>query len=228
MQPISRDVEVYASGQAPRLRDARRFFAATGGLRSAFGRLFGTFFVGISDARIAIALGAARGSLRSDSVIVLERHEIALVDSSTELWAIPGPDGGLQRAEFRFIDLHLSQSRSDALLRAVERGPKLASGIYPVSLPQPGMLRLVWDGPGIHVSPDIDVALALLVARSVRAVHPDPESRAWQELSDHELGERILRLYDAGRFDEAVAILKARDIEVERPKAALSEPDLRS
>jgi hypothetical protein len=204
-------VEIYASGEAPRLRDARRFFAATGGLRSAFGRLFGTFFVGISDARVAIALGAARGSLRGDALIVLERHEIALVDSSTELWAIPGPDGGLQRAEFRFIDLHLSQSRSAALLRAVERGPKLPSGIYPVSLPQPGVLRLVWDGPGIHVSPDLDVALELLGARSQRAVHPDPEARAWQELSDHELGERILRLYDAGRFDEAVSILRARD-----------------
>ena len=82
-------MEIYASGQAPRLGDARRFFAATGGLRSAFGRLFGTFFVGIGDARVAIALGAARGSLRSDPVIVLERHEIAMVDTSTELWAIP-------------------------------------------------------------------------------------------------------------------------------------------
>jgi hypothetical protein len=206
-------VEIYASGEAPRLRDARRFFAATGGLRSAFGRLFGSFFVGIGEEQVAIALGAARGSLRSDPLIVLERHEIALVDSSKELWAIPGPDGGLERAEFRFIDLHLSQSRSVALLRAVERGPKLPSGIYPVSLPQPGVLRLVWDGPGIHVSPDLDVALALLEARTPRAVHPDPESRAWRELSDHELGERILRLYDAGRFEEAVAILRARDIE---------------
>jgi hypothetical protein len=213
-------VEIYASGEAPRLRDARRFFAATGGLRSAFGRLFGTFFVGISDERVAIALGAARGSLRNDAVIVLERHEIALVDSYSELWAIPGPDGGLQRAEFRFVDLHLSQSRSAALLRAVERGPKLPSGIYPVSLPQPGVLRLVWDGPGIHVSPDVDVALALLGTRSPRAVRPDPEARAWQELSDLELGERILRLYDAGRFDEAVSILRARDVEGERPRSA--------
>jgi len=208
-------VEIYASGEAPRLRDARRFFAATGGLRSAVGRLFGTFFVGISEARVAIALGAARGALRGDALIVLERDEIAMVDTCSELWAIPGPDGGLQRAEFRFIDLHLSQSRSDALLRAVERGPKLPSGIYPVSLPQPGVLRLVWDGPGIHVHPDLDVALALLESRSPRAVHPDPEARAWQELSDHELGERILRLYDAGRFGEAVSILRARDVERE-------------
>jgi hypothetical protein len=204
-------VEIYASGEAPRLRGAVRFFAATGGLRSAFGRLFGSFFVGISAERVAIALGAARGSLKSDAVIVVERHEIALVDSSAELWAIPGPDGGLQRAEFRFIDLHLSQSRSTALLRAVERGPRLASGIYPVSLPQPGVLRLVWDGPGIHVSPAVEVALALLGTSSPRAVHPDPEARAWQELDEHELGERLLRLYDAGRFDEAVAILRARD-----------------
>lgn len=206
-------MEIYAAGQAPRLSDARRFFAATGGLRSAVGRLFGTFFVGISDARVAIALGAARGSLRSDPVIVLERHEIAMVDSSGELWAIPGPDGGMQRAEFRFVDLHLSQSRSEALLRAVERGPRLPSGVYPVSLPQPGVLRLVWDGPGIHVSPDLDVALALLEQRSVRALHSDPGARSWRELSEHELGERLLDLYDAGRFDEAVSILRARDLE---------------
>jgi hypothetical protein len=205
-------VEIYASGEAPRLRDARRFFAATGGLRSAFGRLFGSFFVGIGSDRIAIALGAARGSLRSDPLIVLERHEVALVDSFAELWAIPGPDGGLQRAEFRAIDLHLAQSRSSALERAVERGPKLPSGIFPVSLPQPGVLRLLWDGPGIHVSPGIDVALALLEARTPRAVRSDPEARDWQQLSDHELGERILHLYDSGRFNEAVEILKQRDL----------------
>jgi hypothetical protein len=208
-------VEIYASGEAPRLRDARRFFAATGGLRSAFGRLFGTFFVGISDTRVAVALGAARGSLRGDAMIVLERHEIALVDSAAELWAIPGPDGGLQRAEFRFIDLHLSQSRSEALLRAVERGPQLPSGIYPVSLPQPGVLRLVWDGPGIHVRPDLDVALALLTARSARRVHADPDARDWRDLSEHELGDRILRMYEAGRFSEAVAILRERDAGVD-------------
>jgi len=205
-------VEIYASGEAPRLASAQRFFAATGGLRSAFGRLFGSFFVGIGRDRIAIALGAARGSLRSDPVIVLERHEVALVDSFAELWAIPGPDGGLQRAEFHAIDLHLTQSRSAALQRAVERGPKLASGIFPVSLPQPGLLRLLWDGPGIHVRPGIDVALALLEAQAPRAMHPDPYARHWQELSDQELGERILSLYESGRFNEAVEILKQRDL----------------
>jgi hypothetical protein len=205
-------VEIYASGEAPRLRDARRFYAATGGLRSAVGRLFGSFFVGIGRDRVAIALGAARGSLRGDPLIVLERHEIALVDSFAELWAIPGPDGGLERADFRALDLHLTQSRSEPLARAIERGPKLASGIYPVSLPQPGVLRLLWDGPGIHVSPGIELALALLGSRTPRAVHPDPAGRDWRELSDHELGERILHLYDAGRFNEAVEILKQRDL----------------
>ncbi len=201
-------MEIHASGSAPRLAGAQRFHASTGDLRSVLGRMFGSFFVGCNDQRVVIAMGAANGRQRLAPFIVLERGEIAMVDSTAELWAIPGPDGGLQRAEFRLLDLHLVQAHDAALEQAVQQGPRLVTGIHPVSLPQPGVLRLVWDGPGIHVRPGIGRALDLLGRSAPRAPRRETD---WRELSDVEFGEHVLRLYEAGRYGEAVELVRRRD-----------------
>jgi hypothetical protein len=63
----------------------------------------------------------------------------------------------------------------------------------------------------------MELALALL-GKAARPPHPGPDALAWQDLSDHEFGEHILALYDAGRFGEAVSRLQQRDRE--RPRAS--------
>jgi hypothetical protein len=201
-------MEILASGKVPQLRAPRRFRARTGGARAVLAPLLGSFFVGFDDTRVVIALGGLGTGRHLSPFIVLERREIALIEPGGELWAIPDPRGEMQRAEFRLLDLHLTFAHDAALERLVAAGPKLPTGIYPVSLPQPGVLRLVWEGPGIQVRPGLDTAISLLSATVPRAPR---RSIDWSTLSDLDFGDQILRLYDAGRFGEALQRVRARD-----------------
>jgi len=99
-------MQILGSGPAPGLRGGHRYRASTGDLRSVVGRILGSFLLGHDAARVVIAVG--RGGRAP--YIVLDRAEIAMLDTTSELWAVRGPDGAMQRAQFRLLDLHLTRA----------------------------------------------------------------------------------------------------------------------
>ena len=90
----------------------------------------------------------------------------------------------------------------------------------PVSLIQPGVLRLVWEAPGLRVRPGLGEAVAALGIPCL----PEPPQRDWHALGEHELGEHILELYDQGRYEDAVEILRERGGAARRRRRPAAPP----
>ena len=86
------------------------------------------------------------------------------------------------------------------------------------------MIRLVWEGPYHRMRPSAEHAVELI--RAAAGVAPAAEGRTvpWQELSDEDLSSYILQLQEAGRYAEAMEILRRRDARDKRGPSEYLHP----
>ncbi len=191
-----------------------RSFAPTQSLLARVTRGRSDWFLRCGPDQIAIQLGTQSGLRRAQSeksILLLDPSEIVVVRRESELLALPDGDGSFLRAAMVYIDLHLRHSRTEDLHVALIEHDPGDPARETVRVIGPGLIRLVWEGPHHRMSPSANDAIDLL--RSVAGVSPEaqPRSRDWRELSHEELGDHLLQLQDAGRYDEVMEILNRRD-----------------
>ncbi len=195
---------------APVLRTGRSFAPSRGLLaRVTWGR--GEWFVRCSSELVAIHLGTPRGPRGAAPVLVLEPSEIAVVRREAEILALPDEHGSFVRGAMVYVDMYLRHSGTRDLQATLSEVAPADPARETVRVPQPGLIRLVWEGPYHRMRPDAAEAIELIRTAAGVAPEAQPRPKRWQELSEEDLGDHILQLQEAGRYAEATEILEKRD-----------------
>ena len=159
------------------------------------------------------------------TVVRLDLSEIANASIYSEKYSTPSPESGSTRWSMKSLQLKLSHTDTQGLVTALEQernrqpvpGKFLGSSSwalhFPVSVPEPGMIRIAWRGSTMedHVTPCASRAIDLLAAAGV----PVEESTLiqqmdWPQLEGAELQSRVRDLARAGQQIEAVKLLRQR------------------
>ena len=174
----------------------------------------GEWFVRCSSELVAIHLGTQRGPRGPRGVapvLVLEPSEIAVVRREAEILALPDEHGSFVRGAMVYVDMYLRHSGTRDLQATLSEVAPADPARETVRVPQPGLIRLVWEGPYHRMRPDAAEAIELIRTAAGVAPEAQPRPKRWQELSEEDLGDHILQLQEAGRYAEATEILEKRD-----------------
>jgi hypothetical protein len=166
-----------------------------------------------------------RGSRDTETVIELDFAEIAEVRQAGEVYYTPSTEGGSVRQSIKSLEIVLTHDRTDELAAAMSLdrtktppqrwicgvGVTTRPAHFPVSLPEPGQIRIAWrGGMGNWVTPSLRHVLRELggLVRTGEAKHT--QRADWQELTEAELDDQILRLVQAGDKMSAIDLLTSR------------------
>jgi len=140
-------------------------------------------------------------------VIHIPRDEIAAVGKTHEFRPIAFVRG-TRRDQFSYIDVYLKHEETAAVadvLRAERRAEWPGKRHdYPVRVPEPGVIRLVWD----WIAPNENRALDLLSETYPLAEDRTLKSPRWEHLSDEDKKQHIIALWELGEVDDARRIVR--------------------
>jgi hypothetical protein len=166
-----------------------------------------------------------RAANDTETVVELDFAEIAEVRQAGEVYYTPSTEGGSVRQSVKSLEIVLTHDRSDELAAAMSLdrtktppqrwicgvGVTTRPAHFPVSLPEPDCIRIAWrGGTGNWVAPSLRHVLREL-AGLVRTGEAKQTQRAdWQDLTEAELDDQILRLVQAGDKMSAIDLLTIR------------------
>ncbi len=158
------------------------------------------------------------------TVVRLETSEIEKASIYSEKYSTPNSEGGSTSRAMKSLQLKLTHTETQGLVQALEQerirkpvpgkvGGSSMALHYPISVPEPGILRVAWRGSTMedHVTPCAGRATELLAATGVRVGEPTLlQRRDWAQLQGTELDSRVRELALAGNHIEAVELLRLR------------------
>jgi hypothetical protein len=166
-----------------------------------------------------------RGTTDTETVVELDFAEIAEVRQTGDVYYTPSTEGGSVRHSVKSLEIVLAHDRTDELAAAMSldrtRTPpqRWICGVgvttrpshFPVSLPEPGQIRIAWrGGTGNWVAPSLRHVLRELagLVRTGEATHTRRDD--WRNLSDSAFDDQIMGLVQAGDKMSAVDMLVRR------------------
>lgn len=141
------------------------------------------------------------------TVAYIPRDEIAAVGKTHERRRLPTRHGG--ETHFCYIDIYLRHEDTEALRAALHAERRLRGrgkrDVYPVRLPAPGVIRVLWD----HIHPPENTAVTLLAGDYPRLADRSVVYGDWEKLGDAEKQSVIDDLWEKGDVAEAYRLYRA-------------------
>ena len=165
--------------------------------------------------------------LEVETVVCLDVGEIDQARVYRERYTTPGSPGQSTAVKSRVesIDLVIADDQTDAVADAIQEErrrrppPKSCLGLckvtsfakdYPISVPEPGVIRITWRGRGDHVAPRAAVVVEQLTGRLTVDQSVERRWPNWKKLTEDELDELIKTLARSGDTISAAKLLSRR------------------